>query len=384
MKPDLIDKNRMVKRFIDLAKIPSPSRKEGKLAKYLMSELKKLGAKVRTDNAHKKFTGEVGNIIAHFLGNIKSRPLMLNTHIDTVPVENKIEPEIKKGRIIGNGKTILGADAKAGVAVIWEVLTILKENKDKLKFPPIEAVFTVAEEPGLLGAKHLDYSRVKSKYGVALDSSHADALTVKSPARMQLEIKIFGKPVHAGIEPEKGISALKVAANAVSAINFGRIDFETTSNLAVIEGGSATNVVTPEVTIKGEVRSINIAKMKRQVAYIKKGFEREVKKSRKKIDGSLYSAKLKFKAGQDIPHIDISKNDKIVKLVLSAGRKNKIKIKPIAFAPSDASIFFSRGIHMPNLGCGERNPHSKNEYLDLQDFFNCARIILDAVVDFRD
>src|SRR3989339_806288 len=139
----MINKQRMIKNFVEMAKINSISGKEGKMAKYLCSKLKALGARIHIDNAGKKTKGETGNVIAYFPG-IGKKSFMLCSHMDTVGPCDGVRPIIKKDRITSDGTTVLGADCKSGIAVILEVLSVIRENK--LACPPIEAVFTVSEE----------------------------------------------------------------------------------------------------------------------------------------------------------------------------------------------------------------------------------------------
>jgi tripeptide aminopeptidase len=373
----------MIKTFTELVKIYSPSKKEGKIAKVLVKKLKNLGCKVYVDNAGKKIGGETGNIIAKFPGTVKSKPLLLVAHMDTVEPCKNIKPIIKKDRITSDGKTILGADCKASIATILEILQTLKETKTP--HPPMEVLLSVCEETGLLGSKNLDYSKVKSKYGLLLDNCFTDTVCMQCAGRYSIDIKVKGVPVHAALEPEKGISALEVAAKLINSIKIGRIDKQTVCNLAVIEGGTTTNVLTPEVKIKGETRSLNMGKLKKQIKNIKSVCRRIEKASSKKVDGKTIKAKIKVKFDKSYIPLDISKNTPIFKELLKSARKQNIKLKTLAItAGCDANILYEKaGIAAPVIDCGARKIHSTKEYLDLKEFFKCTRLVYDTVVNFK-
>ena len=156
----MINTKRLIRTFTDLVKIESISKNELKVARHIQKELGKIGIRFVFDKAGKKIGGNCGNMYAKIKGNVKNAPaILLNAHIDTVVHKGDIRPRINKGIIYSDGTTILGADCKAGVAAIIEVVRILKEKK--LRHGDIKLCFTVAEEIGLKGAKHADAKLVK-------------------------------------------------------------------------------------------------------------------------------------------------------------------------------------------------------------------------------
>jgi tripeptide aminopeptidase len=384
MKTDYIKKNesKMVKTFLELAHINSPTYKEKKLATYLIKELKKLGCKVYVDGAGKKVGSDTGNVIAYLKGNIKSKPFLLATHMDTVLPNEKLKTIISKKEIKTDGKTILGADDKAGIAIVLQILRILKE--EKLPHPPIEILFTTSEETGVYGSMNLEKSRLKSKYGVVIDNTHSTQLITKAPARMSLNIKITGKTAHSGVEPEKGISAADVFVKAMGLVKFGRIDSETTSNIGFIKGGVAINMVMPEMELQAEARSRKPAKLKALTLKIKKSFEKAAKMCGKKLNGKMVYPKVEFKSKLEFPHLSIAPNSPLIKQFQKSAAKYKLKMKLAASGgASDANLLYSYGIEAPNLGCGYRDAHTNQESLILKEFFDCGRIILDTILDFK-
>ncbi len=202
-----------------------------------------------------------GNLIARFRGTAKDPPLLLNAHMDTVEPGKGVIPVFKDGIFTSDGTTILGADDKSAIAILLETIRVLQENN--LPYGPLELVFTICEETGLLGAKYLDYDLITATYGYALDATDTEGIVTRAPGSDRLEFKIHGKDAHAGAAPEKGINAITLACKAIAGLEIGRIDHETTCNIGIIKGGIATNIVPNLVTVKGEIRSHNEEKLTR-------------------------------------------------------------------------------------------------------------------------
>lgn len=372
------NKKRMVSVFLDLVKTDSVTREEGKIARKLEARLKALGCKVVFDNAGKKTGSQTGNLIARFSGAPGVAPVLLSSHMDTVTPGKGVKPQVKKDRITSDGTTILGADCKSGITVILETLAIIKERS--LPHPPLEVVFTTCEETGLQGSQNLDFSLLKSRRGIVLDTEDPRGATVKAPAADRLEIKVNGIAAHAGMFPERGISAVRVAALAISKMKLGRIDAETTANIGIIEGGSATNIITPLVELKAEARSHNPAKLRRQVKHMLDTLEKAAKASAIKLDGKTVRARIECKHINSYPNMNIPASDKVLGALKASAKAAGIKLEAKSSGGgSDANIFARHGICTPNLGCGMWEPHTTQEYLDLADFFLCAEITLGAV-----
>ncbi|MBR4592120.1 MAG: M20/M25/M40 family metallo-hydrolase, partial [Elusimicrobiaceae bacterium] len=215
------NKERLVNTFLQLVKIDSESFHEKQMQELMVKELKKLGCRVTVDNAGRKFgTNARGNVIGFLPGTVKSSPFVLVAHLDTVQPGRGIRPVVKKEQITSDGTTILGADDKAGVAIILEVLRHLRETK--MPHPPVEVVFTLCEERGMHGSKNLDCQKIKGREGLILDNEGVEELLVQGPAVNDIEVQVTGIAAHAGACPEKGISALEVAAYAISHMKLGR------------------------------------------------------------------------------------------------------------------------------------------------------------------
>src|SRR5499425_2138048 len=218
---NLINETRLKDLLIELIRIDSLSRKERDVAMRLKREMEELGATVELDDASEKVGGNVGNVIAHFLGNRTSaRPLLLSAHMDTVIPGEGIVPILEGDILRTDGRTVLGGDDKSGVAIICEVLRVIEENR--LPCGPIDVVFTICEEAGLIGAKCLDVGQLHARTGLVLDSDSVGYLFTKGPAKKRMEFHVYGFEAHAGACPERGINAIKVAAEGIAKMQLGR------------------------------------------------------------------------------------------------------------------------------------------------------------------
>jgi tripeptide aminopeptidase len=247
--------------------------------------------------------------------------------------------------------------------------------------PPLELVFTVSEEMGLLGARHLDYSRLSAKRGLVLDSERPlDQVTVSAPAADRVEIKVYGVAAHAGVAPEKGLSAIKLASEALARMRLGRIDSGTTANIGVIRGGDAINVVTPLVELKGEARSHRLSSLKKQTGHMESCFRRAL--SGKWVDSG--SGRLKpsyeFVAERKYTNMRISGSSPVLRLISEAMRERGMSMKRTASGGgTDANVMYGHGIEAPVLATGMREVHTTGEYLILDEFYACAEIAAQVI-----
>ena len=241
----MISPERLVNSFCDLVRIDSPSDEEEEIAQHLIARLNKLGLTVERD-AH-------GNVIASESGDL---PLLLSAHMDTVEPGRGIIPVIQGDRIVSQGQTILGGDCKAGIAAIMEGLESVVE--EDLPHRPVQVVFTRGEEIGLIGATNLDYSMIRALEAVVFDGNGpVNTITGSSPSYMSFDVTVKGRGAHAGVEPEKGLSAIRIASELIQDLPQGRLDEETTFNVGLISGGTVRNAVPVEAFFGGEFRSRN-------------------------------------------------------------------------------------------------------------------------------
>jgi len=375
----MINQERMTQYAIDLMRIDSLSKKEKEVAIKLKRDLEEMGADCYFDYAGEKVGSNVGNLIAKIKGNSSNvPPILLSAHMDTVGPGEGVNPRIEDGVIKSDGTTILGSDDKSGLAVIIEVLRTLKEND--LPHGDIELALTVCEEIGLLGAKYIDPAAFKSKYGIVLDSNSPSYLVLQCPSSAKLEFWVYGLEAHAGVCPERGINAIKVASDAISNMKLGRIDEETTANIGMVEGGSAINVVPNCVHIVGEVRSHSEAKLRAQIEHMKRCFEEAASQYDLELDGETVHSRVEEITDKMYEKMDVSTNSIPARLINKASQELGHEITPRKIGGGcDANYFNLYGIESVNLGTGMKDIHTVNEYLVLEEFHRTADIMLETI-----
>lgn len=351
----MINKNRLVKTFLDLVKIDSPSREERKIVKEVTKRLKSLGGKVERDS--------YGNVIARFKG--IGEPLMINAHLDTVEPGRGIKPIIQGDKITSDGRTILGGDPKVGIAEILEALTSIKE--EKYKHIPLELVFTLSEEIGLLGAKNFDYSKLTAKRGITFDGvKDVGTITTSAPGYNRVEVTIRGRGAHSGEEPERGISAIKIGAEIISKLEVGKIDHETTANVGLIEGGIALNTVPELLYFAAEIRSRSTQKLEKHSLHFEEVFETVMQK--------YPGAKIEPKIVREFDPYLLEENHHVIQLAKRALTQMGIspKLEP-AGGGADANIFCKQGIESVCVGVGDYEAHTTREYALISEMVEAAR-----------
>ena len=357
-----IDRARVLDTFLDLVRTDSPSGQEDTVAQKLLAALGELGIEAHRDAA--------GNVIAQRAGRGSGAnwaPLLLCAHMDTVQPGYGIDPQERDGVIRSNGATILGADDKAGIAAILEALRLTHESGQDAR--PVDVVFTVEEETGLAGSKALDVSALHARQAVVLDSNGPVGTIIhRAPAQNSFQVAITGKAAHAGVAPETGVSAIVAAARAIATMRLGRIDEETTANVGVISGGTATNVVPERVEVKGEARSRSATKLAEQTRHMVETFERAARD---------LGASAEVRVTPAYGAIDVDPNSPLIALVSQAMRS--CGVEPHLGATgggSDANVLNAGGITAVNLGVGYINPHSVDEQIAVADLLKAAEVVL--------
>jgi tripeptide aminopeptidase len=361
----MINKRRLFKTFKQLVKIDSPSLHEGEMVRFVQKELKAIGIRCRQSGKIKD--GDCGNLVAFLPG--KGPRIILNAHLDTVSPGKKIKIIEKAGVFRSDGTTILGADNKAGVAAILEILAVLKEKR--IEHPSLKIIFTVAEEIGLVGAKALPEKELRADFGLVLDGGDIDVVINKAPTQYNIIANITGRAAHAGIHPEHGINAIKVASEAVAAMKLGRIDRETTANIGIIKGGKATNIIPDEAELRGEARSHHPGKLRKQIEHMESVLLCACQKHR---------ARLKIKVERVYHSFEIKEKNRWFSLIIRAiGEIIGPPIIKQTGGGSDANIFNERGIPAVILGVGADHVHTTREQLRVTDFVRGTENILHII-----
>lgn len=370
----MVNRERMVEEFLELVRIDSITKKERRMADTLKGKLASMGYETIEDDAGSKIGGDAGNLICTVKGTTDVPAVVVMAHMDTVVPGIGKNPRIDGEYIRTDGTTVLGGDDAAGIESILEALRVLRE--EKIPHGDIQVVFTIAEEGGLFGSKNLDYSKIYARYGIVLDGGGPiGSVAVVAPSQHKIDVLVKGKAAHAGMEPEKGVSAVQIAAEAISNMKLGRIDEETTANVGIINGGQATNIVVDRVDIRAEARSRNEQKLNVQTAHMKECFE----KAAAKFGGSV-----EFQATLEYPAYHISPDAPIIGMLGSAAKDVGIELLLEATGGgSDTNIVNGKGIEAVDISIGMDKVHSVEEQIKIDDLVKSAEFLVAILRNIR-
>lgn len=359
-----VDRDRLLATFLELVRIDSPSGHEAAIGADLTRRLQAAGCLVQQD--------AVGNLIAHLPGQ-GDETILLSCHMDTVGSDTGITPVIRDGVIYSDGATILGGDDKSGVAIVLETLTLLAEHPD-WAHPPLEIVITVREEVGLWGARQLDKSQLRARWGVVLDAGGPiGTLVYSAPSQNRINAIVHGKKAHAGSEPEKGVNAIVVAAVAIAAMPLGRIDDETTANIGVIRGGEATNIVPDRVEIHGEARSRDGAKLASQTAAMVRALEDAAAHHNTTATITVTPLYHTYRITPDQPPYIAAQR--------ALDRLGFLLLPKMAGGGTDGNIYTNAGIPCIVLSTGMAQVHTTEEHIAIQDMVDAARVLVTLLTE---
>ncbi|EOD7965582.1 tripeptidase T [Staphylococcus aureus] len=366
----MINEQRLLNTFLELVKIDSETGNESTIQPILKEKFIALGLDVKEDEAAKHPKLGANNLVCTMNSTIEEGEvpkLYLTSHMDTVVPAINVKPIVKDdGYIYSDGTTILGADDKAGLAAMLEVLQVIKEQQ--IPHGQIQFVITVGEESGLIGAKELNSELLDADFGYAIDAS-ADVGTtvVGAPTQMLISAKIFGKTAHAST-PKEGVSAINIAAKAISRMKLGQVDEITTANIGKFHGGSATNIVADEVILEAEARSHDPERIKTQVKHMTDVFE---------TTASELGGKAVVTVEQSYPGFKINDNEAVVKIAQESARNLGLSANTIiSGGGSDGSIINTFGIPSVILGVDYEKIHTTNERMPIKSLNLLASQVL--------
>ncbi|MDF2537959.1 MAG: peptidase T-like protein [Herbinix sp.] len=368
----MINKERIVKEFCSLVAIDAESFQERAMADALTKMLLELGFTVEEDGAGEYYQGNCGNIYGYLDGELEGDPILFSAHMDTVkPGIHKVAVIQADGRITSDGCTVLGADDVAGIVSIIEAIRTIKEQG--IPHRSLEVLFPIAEEVYLKGSDVFDYKKVKAKEAYVLDlDGPVGTAALKAPTVEAFTAKFIGKASHAGFAPEQGINAIRIAAEAITLIQQGRIDEETTANIGLIEGGKAKNIVPEECILRGEVRSLKHEKALSEVANIE-GIFRDIAAKNK--------ANLEFETSFGCLAYDIDRNHPVVTRYEKVCKELCYEYRfTDTFGGSDNNNFVRNGITGIVLSCGMHKVHSCEEYTHVEDLVKCCSIVMKLMI----
>ncbi|MCH2513498.1 MAG: peptidase M20 [Chloroflexi bacterium] len=353
----MADQERLVKTLMELIKIDSPSGEEDAMDAEVSARLESMGLKVSHDTYN--------NVIAKLPG--EGPPIMLSAHLDTVEPGRGIKPIVDGGVVRSDGSTILGGDCKAGVAIVLEGLAAANESNGGGN-RAIEVVFTRHEEGGLVGAHHLDFSMVSATTGIVFDGEGPpNRIILSAPSQNVVTAQITGRAAHAGLEPEKGISALLIAADILGQLPLGRIDEETTANIGRLEGGLKRNIIPEQAFLDGEFRSRSNEKLA--------DLERKFRGVFEEVASRYPEAKIDLDIVNTYQAYNIDAGSEAVAMISRA--LAGMGMKPVLETTgggSDANVFIEKGITAVPVGIGVRDFHTTWETAVIAEVFQGAQM----------
>ena len=373
-----MNKERLLNTFLDLVKIYSPSKNEINVMKYITEKLEKLGVKYILHDHSAEYGGNTPVIIAKLEKNCddeKLNPISLSAHMDVVEPSKDLDVYVEDGLVKTRTKTTLGGDDKGGVAIILETFENLVENN--LPHNDVFAVITPSEEIGLLGAKSIKWEEIPSEFMPAKDmlvldnGGGSDLVAVEGPCMYKINVHYEGASAHAGIEPEKGRSAIIAMSSAISKMKIGRLNDHTTSNIGSIISEFPTNVVPKDCKIRMEVRCLNEDEAKENVDNYIDIFEKTAKD---------FEVKCNIEVKYDYPPLKQIDENNLLNRVLDAYKKIGITAKPIKIGGGcDGYIYLKNGFHSVILGVGMYKIHTIEEYLVISDMEKTAEAVMEFI-----
>lgn len=375
-----------LKLVMEMMAIPGRSGEEAAIMKFICDRLLKAGVKksqLAFDDAHRHtpIGGQVGNLVLKLPGTIRGPRRMLAAHVDTVPICVGSRPVRKGEKVVSaNKETGLGADDRSGAAIL--LTTVLSILRAKLPHPPLTFLWTIEEEMGLFGARYARIAKLgKPALAFNFDGGPANFMKIGATGGYRMSIEIHGLASHAGNHPERGVSAIAIASLAIAdLVNngwHGLVEKEGgtgTSNVGVIQGGDATNVVTDLVRIRAEARSHDPKFRQQIVREIVEAFKR-ARAAVKNTDGKR--GRIQFQGRLDYEAFRLEREEPCVAEAVKAVEAEGLTAElAVTNGGLDANWLTARGIPTVTLGCGQQNIHTASEELDIKEFHSARRIAL--------
>lgn len=382
-----IDKDRALTHLLDLLAIEGLSGHEKTVAAAVRAKLLAAGCQpawIRHDRVHERLEGfETGNLIvrlpAHEWTGGKGVRLFMG-HLDTVPLCRGAVAVRRGKRITSDGETALGGDNRTACAALVTLAETLL--RDRLPHPPLTLIFTVGEEIGLLGARHVDLDDLgRPEMGFNIDGGNPGEITIGAIGADRWEAHVGGKSAHAGVAPERGISAALIASRAITEVArrgyFGKVKKgrnEGTSNVGVLRGGEATNQVTDHVFVRGESRSHRPRFIDEITLAYRVAFENAARSVK---DDAGRCGSVEFRAERDYDSFLMTEDSPPVALAMRAA--GRLRLDPrtrVANGGLDANYMNAKGVPTVTLGAGQHSPHTVDEYIELSEFWNGCKLLV--------
>jgi tripeptide aminopeptidase len=390
-----IDATEAIGRLMRFLAVEGVTGHEGAIGREVVKALLEAGVprkSIRFDTANKSIPlpTETGNLIVTLAGTKPGPRRLFMTHLDTVPLCAGAKPVRKVGKIVPASRTALGGDNRTGVGCLVTMLATLLACK--LPHGPLSILFTVREESGLWGARFVDKAELGNPVmGFNVDGGSAKAITIGAVGAERWTASITGKAAHAGVHPERGISATMVVSLALANAHkhgwFGKIrkdGKEGTANVGSIgdaEGksaGQATNVVTDYTMVLGEARSHDVKFVRAITAAYRDSFNIAAQQV---TDHDGKRAKVKFTSRLDYYPFLLRPQMPVVRAAVAA--VEALGWQPILRVTNgglDANWLVRHGVPTITFGAGQNNVHTVEEFVDIQEYLDGCKLALKLAV----
>ncbi len=379
-----INKKRALEILMRVLNIPGISCQESLIANEVKAILAESGVDKKLmvhDAAHRKSPagGAVGNLVVKLPGDNSKPRLMLSAHMDTVPICEGCEPKKSGQKIVSaNKQTGLGGDDRAGVAAA--LVAVIETLESGASYPPITLCFFVQEEIGLHGSKFMNVAKLgKPSMALNFDGGDPYKLTIGATGGERMKIYLSGVPAHAGIAPQAGASAIEAAGLAIASLKtkgwLGAVKKGRklgTSNIGVIKGGAATNVVTDHVELAAEARSHDSQFRDEIATRIQDAFIEAAAKVAN-VDGVAVQADVQRRVDYESFRLS-DQSDEVQRVARAIEQTGQQATFAVSNGGVDANWLNAHGIPAVTLGCGQREIHTKDEWLDLPDYYAACQI----------
>ncbi|MFZ7132373.1 MAG: M20/M25/M40 family metallo-hydrolase [Eubacteriales bacterium] len=363
-----ISVNRLMETVIQLINIKSHPFKEKALASYLLQKIKALGYPCYVDKSKEKTGSDTGNVIVDMKGKSRQK-ISFCVHMDTVNIDFPPVYHITEDTIQSTGKTAIGIDNKAGIAILLEVLELYKDQKHLLE--NMNFIFTTCEEECFYGAKNIESHLLENSLIYVLDSGGDPIGSVVNQGAGQTSfyISIYGRQSH--VSDYTGINAIYLASKFISQLQMGAHKDDITLNISKFNSGLTTNVVPSEAKIKGEISWWSTESLQNTIIMLKIRLEKDIISK-----GGRYT----LKYITDSNTFNINRKSKILQFTENAYKKKNLEFSlSTTGGGSDAHAFIDRGFDAVKMKIGMRNVHSNNEKVVISDLVRSVKSVLSII-----
>lgn len=271
-----------------------------------------------------------------------------------------LKEKIGEDIVTASGATLLGADDKAGVAIIMDMANYLVQNPE-IMHGDIRILFTPDEEIGR-GVNKVDMQTLAAAYGYTLDGSERGSLEDETFSADGVHIIINGVSAHPGYAKDKMVNALKLAAEFIDSLPKDSYSPETTSDRDGFFHPVRISGSVEQASIEFIIRDFHTNKLAQYENFLRDKVELVV--SRHPGATFTFNVQEQYRNMKEVLDLHPHVSEYAIEAMQRAGVKVK---KSSARGGTDGSRLSFMGLPCPNVFTGEMAYHSKHEYVSIQD-----------------